>query len=1030
MTQTTIAGRYELLRPLAEGGMATLWLAKLTGSAGFAKLVVVKRILPALARAERFSHMFLDEGRLAADLRHPNIAQVLEVGADDSELFIAMELLEGLDAGQLMSRTLARGERLPLSAAVQIVLDAAAGLAYAHQKRTLDGESLDIVHRDISPQNLFVTVDGHTKVVDFGIAKARSQTTMTEVGVLKGKCAYMAPEQVCGDPVDHRSDQFALGVVLWELLAGERLFRRGNDIETLRAVLRLEIPRLRDVVDGVPPALEHIVERTLEADRDKRFSGCEQLVEALDDFLDAPEQPMRRGPRAVARVVRRSLAEPPAHMDASVERTLPQRLRIGFTGLSNEETSDQTPPLLLRDEAFVDEEDAASAPSPAPALIARESERAAVLAALEAAASESDAGPVTLVGPTGVGKSHLARAVLDALSTSGRAPGGTYRVDLAGAETGADVVALLGFALGIARGALPEDLERAGSLVGRALAARGRAFVFLDGVDGLRAAAAPLARLLAPHAGVLAAGLAPLEVMGERIVDVRPLAVPASGAALAQILEAPAVRLLLSAAELDSAAVSPEDAESLAAVARGTAGLPVALLLAGRWLGEQGAASAAREVVRRTQGGLFENIGPALTGRLDHLSDEDRALVLRLAPHRGPLEELLVESLSGAPAGSPQAREVLTRLGASGAAISGALAPAVREQALEELRARGELTHARARHAAALALVAEREVLVLDEASGDDAARALALLEALRPALEDALEALLSERELDDEDDRRVLWLALALDVVVSRRGASPAHLRLLDEALAHASPRMDPRLRARALEARADHEKVAGRTNEARADYVTALGLTRGDSALAALLHRNIADLELDAGDLVAAESHAREAVAAARRAHKPRLLARATWTLSRLAQRRGNVAEAEILLERALAAFETAGDRRFAARSLVELGLCAETRGDAVGARSLYERALRELDAEGDLVFAARARVHLGVVCAWLGDGHEALRHLLRAREDARGRGDVRAERAALSQIAELEAARGHEEIAAQCRDEARQLQLYVRS
>jgi serine/threonine protein kinase len=294
----TIGQRYELIRPLAEGGMAGLWLAKLTGSAGFAKLVVMKRILPHLARADRFASMFLDEGRVAADLRHPNIVRVLEAGSDRGELFIAMELLEGMDAGRLMSRTLARGERLPLGVAVQIVVDAAAGRAYAHQKRSLDGEPLDIVHRDISPQNLFVTVDGHTKVVDFGIAKARSQTTMTEVGTLKGKCAYMAPEQLCGDPVDHRADQFALGVVMWELLAGQRLFRRETDVDTLRAVLRHEIPPLRDVVDGVPPALEEVVGRTLALEPAERFPGATRSSTPSTSFSTPPST---AAPSATAR---------------------------------------------------------------------------------------------------------------------------------------------------------------------------------------------------------------------------------------------------------------------------------------------------------------------------------------------------------------------------------------------------------------------------------------------------------------------------------------------------------------------------------------------------------------------------------------------------------------------------------------------------------------------------------------------------------------------------------------------------------
>ena len=266
--------------------MAEVLLARQSGLEGFEKLVVLKRILPHLAEQPRFITMFLDEARTAADLRHPNVVQVFDVGEADGTYFLAMEYLHGQNL-RLVERTAAEGGKLlPLGFTLRVVLEAAQGLHHAHRKSDLRGKALGIVHRDVSPQNLIVTYDGITKVVDFGIAKAQGARSMdTEAGTVRGKIAYMAPEQVRGSRLDGRLDQFALGVVLFELTTGQRLFLRDNDVATMQAVLACEIPDPATIVPDYPPQLAAILRKALSFNVNDRYASCEEFSEAIEEFL-------------------------------------------------------------------------------------------------------------------------------------------------------------------------------------------------------------------------------------------------------------------------------------------------------------------------------------------------------------------------------------------------------------------------------------------------------------------------------------------------------------------------------------------------------------------------------------------------------------------------------------------------------------------------------------------------------------------------------------------------------------------------
>ncbi len=284
-------GRYQLLKKLATGGMAQIYLARQVGPEGFEKLLVVKRILPHLAENDDFITMFLDEARIAARLNHPNIVQIFDLGAQDDSYFIAMEYIHGEDVRRVWKHADKVGKPIPLALICRIIIDACAGLDYAHKKTDASGRPLGIVHRDISPQNILVSFEGGVKVVDFGIAKAADQATVTRSGVLKGKYSYMSPEQAGGQHIDCRTDIFALGVVLYELLTGTRLFKRATDIQTLNAVTECNIAPPSEINTRVPTDLDDIAMRALAKDRDARFPEARQLGMALESWMLANQLP-------------------------------------------------------------------------------------------------------------------------------------------------------------------------------------------------------------------------------------------------------------------------------------------------------------------------------------------------------------------------------------------------------------------------------------------------------------------------------------------------------------------------------------------------------------------------------------------------------------------------------------------------------------------------------------------------------------------------------------------------------------------
>ncbi len=278
-------GPFTLLRRLAVGGMAEVYVAKTKGIGGFEKLVAIKVIHPRFSEDDHFVQMLVEEAKLSVLLTHANIAQTFDLGCIDGTYFIVMEFIEGADAYKLLKRIDARPARIPLDLCAYVVSEVCQGLDYAHRKRDMSGVPLDIVHRDISPQNILLSFAGEVKIVDFGIAKAAMRSGQTEVGVIKGKYYYMSPEQAWADPVDHSSDIFSLGIVLHELLTGKMLYDEDNLPRLLDRVRKADIePPSRQRTD-IPPELDAIVMKALAKYPNERFGSAHDFGQALTRFL-------------------------------------------------------------------------------------------------------------------------------------------------------------------------------------------------------------------------------------------------------------------------------------------------------------------------------------------------------------------------------------------------------------------------------------------------------------------------------------------------------------------------------------------------------------------------------------------------------------------------------------------------------------------------------------------------------------------------------------------------------------------------
>ncbi len=333
--------RYRVIEKLESGGMAEVFRAESEGLQGFKKQVAIKRVLPHLSEKKKFISMFLDEARLSAHLTHSNCVQVFDIGVGDNAYFIVMEFVDGANLKSIVESLRKQGKEFPVSYAAFIALEICKGLSYAHELRDPSGQDLHIVHRDMSPPNVLITKYGEIKIVDFGLAKANSQLEKSEPGIIKGKFSYLSPEAAMGQEVDARTDIFAVGIILWELLTGQRLFMGDTDFQTVKKVQQAIIPSASAINPQVPADLERILAKTLTREPDARYRTARELGQDLSKLMFKLGTPVSGFD--IAQIVQSMMKDRhrgPRKPQASIIESLIEEALLEFTSLTDEEKAE------------------------------------------------------------------------------------------------------------------------------------------------------------------------------------------------------------------------------------------------------------------------------------------------------------------------------------------------------------------------------------------------------------------------------------------------------------------------------------------------------------------------------------------------------------------------------------------------------------------------------------------------------------------------------------------------------------------
>lgn len=1040
-----IAGRYTLLRKLASGGMAEVFLARQGGLEGFEKLVVVKRILPGFAQNEEFRKMFLDEARLAADLRHPNVVNIFDVGQDQGTYFIAMEYLHGQDLSALFHKHRERGEQMPLEHVLQLVMDAASGLHHAHTKTAMDGEPLHIVHRDISPHNLFITYDGITKVLDFGIARARRRGVQSDAGVVKGKFAYLAPEALEGAELDARADQFALGIVLYELTTLSRLFQRPTDAESLRAVMECRIPRPAERVPGYPAALEDILMRALAKEREHRYADCDELRGELETFLEKhgrPHSVRRLGTWVRGLFPDHAKASPGAEPIAVTEEQAaakrradePTRAAGKAAAAAKKTKTGETKPVRRRAEAKpalpeVEEFLAAvqkflePAPEarktnvvvPPEPFIGREVD-------LEAIGKHFDAGArlVTLSGFGGMGKTRTALRYLELQREAYAPKGGTWFVDLSDARNVDDICKAVERALqiGAVHAGPPRDSV---TYTGRTLSSLGSALVALDNFEQIVSLAGETVAewmKLAKDVRFLVTTREALRLPGEKVHALLPLPAESDG-----------VKLFLSRAERAGAKLPKAKGEldAVQEICRRLDGHPLALELAAARLVTLKPSQILEKLSERFEvlggkdrAGRHATLWNAIDWSWQLLSKEERAAFEALSVFRGGF------TLDAAEDVVPCKSEVVEALHRK-SLLKVFVVPEVPQQlrlgmlesiaafAAEKLEASGRLAEVRSRHAKHYL---DKGDVWAEDVHGHKASDALAELTAERENLLEVFERALTQMPPTADSVTRTLRALHALDGLLARKGPFNSHLGLLDSALQVAQgAKINAAYFARALQQRGNVRRNRGQLAAAVEDLGEAVRLVKGakDEPLEGRILCDLGVACFVTGDLDRAETALEEALAITRRVGDLAFEVRALSYLGILQLARHNIPEALARCDEALPLTRKRGDAVSEARVLGTIGGVYFDDGKPELSEAFYAEAQTRCQSVGEQRLRAFFQGRQGLSRLEQGNVEMARKSLEGAANTLSEVGDLRHEGLVLSYLGTLEARSGRQNAAA---------------
>ncbi len=942
-----VVGRYTLVTRLATGGMAEVFLATQAGVGGFERQVVLKRILPSRADDPDFVKMFLDEARMASHLAHPNVVQVFDAGEADGTYFIAMEYLRGKDLAAVLKRCEETKQLPPPELTARVLADAARGLHYAHTRTDADGQPMHIVHRDVSPANLFLTFDGATRVLDFGIATAARRTSKTDAGLVKGKFSYMSPEQLEGQPLDGRSDLFALGVVGWELCTAKRLFHRPSDAEVLRAVLECKVPRPSSVTPSCPAGLEAVVLKALSPAPAGRYDDCEAFARALDAFLDEarlPQSPSRLGgwlkqlfpegdapPKAEAKA---KPALPPPTKNERAQGVAPPAAAPPGAPLAGQDD------FLAQVQAFLGtrpEVRKSNVIPPGGPFVGRQVDVAALKGLFDAGARL-----VTVVAFGGTGKTRLALRLLELERERWAPDGGTWFCDLVDARTAEDVCKAVARALSVDVPMADSDDDTV-THAGRSLNNLGRALVVLDNFEQVAAVAEKTVGrwlTLAPEVRFLVTSREALRLDGERVHPLAPLAVPL---AAGDVGASEAVQLFLArAAQVSPAPVSSrEDLAAVADIVRRLDGNPLAIELAAAHLG----ALRPRDVLERLAA-RFELLGgreggpkgrhATLWNAIDWswqlLTAGEQAALSQLSVFRGGFTLEAAQGVVALGGGaSPEAamqglyRKSLLRhfvAPEEPRELRLSMYESIQDFAAAKLEASGGVGAARARHAGWY--LAHGETWARDSL-GPDALVHLNRLEAERDNLLEVYERALATLPPTPESARNALRALHVLEPLLRRKGPFASHLAVLDSALEMArSSGVEPMYVARGLRERGNLLRTRGRLLEAEETLCRALEVAQqtADRRLESRVRCDLGVASFVTGDLPAARDGLEAALAAAREVGDDALVVRALSFLGILHVAARELPQAQARCDEALPLARALVDKVSEARVLGTLG------------------------------------------------------------------------------------------------------------
>ncbi len=1023
-------GPYRLVKRLGAGGMGEVFLAQ---RAGASSSVVLKRILPNLTENPRFLRLFLDETRIASRLHHPNIAEIFELGEVGGTWFVAMEHVAGKDLRELLRRVRDQEAEVPIEVALHVAVEVAKGLEYAHQATDAQGRQLQIVHRDVSPHNVLVSRAGAVKLIDFGVAKAANKSVHTATGILKGKFPYMAPEQAHARPVDARTDVFALGIVLWELLTGRYLFRGKSDAVTLRLVRECSVPPPSSLREGVPEALDRAVLKALRKDARDRWPSAAALREALEGVLanyppvdvpawfreydDVPGFDDDDEELPSAEVVS-DAGDASTIVEAVSRSSAPVHSRPDLT------RSDRSSPLdgSASGEQLARAKELLQRVSGRPTNIGKQPTsfvgRVAELADLHQLFRQGGR-LITLLGPGGTGKTRLSLQFgqqlvshFQAEGERGRRRGGVWFCDLTEATDVDSVCAAVARALGVPL--VPGDPVKQ---LGHAILARGEVLLVLDNFEQLVAhAAATVERWMraAPLARFVVSSRELLRVPDEIVFEVPPLRTPKEQEA-PSASASEAVQLFVERARAARPGwdPTPPDLAAIAEVVRQLDGMPLAIELAAARMSVLSPAQLVQRLPRRfdllvDRRGAVERQA-TLRGAIDWswrmLTPVEASAMAQLSVFRGgfsaeaveavlsldggqlPLELLMtLRSKSLVRAYFPHGDDAQTRFG---------LYESIREYARERLAGGPDEAGVLERHAAFY--------LALGQRLSPGAESSKAQLDAL-DLERDNLNAVFVRAQGAADDRGRSLEVVLALDPLLALRGPFQVHLAMLDAALARAT--VGDAARAAGLEARGRARQARGRVAEAEEDLTAMAELAQrlGDVAMEGRAEAHLAMIERLKGQRAEARRRCQRALGLCERVGDRRMMGRALSILAGLLSDMGQEAEAMDTYNQALELHRAVGDRRYEGVTLANLGVQQQALGLLKPARANYQAALaihREL---GNRRSEGISHINLGDLSADLEQPGQARSHYESALDIVREVGARRFEGVALVSLGSL--------------------------